>query len=141
MFATRHLCVLIAAVFSGTAGNLQRFGRFHFVDSVQRDEAERIGGESSEASDNDGAMKDSVSRVAEKASAAPIGAAEEVPLPKAEHKAPPVQVRVCMFVCPPFCLLESSSRRHFVRIDVAVRYPRDGQHAFIGRLTLVHVSH
>lgn len=109
-------CQKISSVVSGRARNLQLIDRFRVVDSVQSDETERIGGETSEAIETEGATKDSRAPVAEKSSDAPIEAVEEVPLPKAEQKSPPAQVRVCMFACPPFCLLESSSRRHFVRI-------------------------
>ena len=70
---------------------------FCLVGPVQRDEAERTSEETSDASDAEGATKDSVSGVAEKAIAPPVGAGAEAPPPKVELKAPPTQVFARVF--------------------------------------------
>lgn len=64
------------------------------VGSVQRDEADRISGDTADASDIDGAAKDSDSRETEKDDTAHVGVGEQTL--SVEQEAPPAKVRGCL---------------------------------------------
>lgn len=64
---------------------------------MQPDEAERISGESADASDAEGAAKDATPRVPEEEDTASGGAGEQT-MSKVEQEAPPANVRTCQYV-------------------------------------------
>lgn len=65
------------------------------MDCLQRDEAERISGDTADASDMDGAAKDADSREAEEVDMVHVGAGQQA-LP-VEQEAPPSEVCGCLF--------------------------------------------
>lgn len=67
-----------------------------YVDPSQRDEAERIGGDTADASDSDVAAADTDSREAEKVDTVQAEAGEQTL--SVEQEASPAEVRGCLFL-------------------------------------------